>query len=326
MSSSFRGCFSSLEDSSPLKNGVPLFNTKQEALQWCEDVVKNCGSSNREYDARLMHCVTTFVGKQQLEKYLIPRVNGTTVRTFSTFTPSASDRDDFETRNVFAREARMVREIRDRLEGTVNEGFHKRLSAASTLNMLSYTFDHMRCGILVQIRDNAVVTFAPYVNDDYRNTWGDFLKTGFGSLEEYYEEKSKFYRREKYLPDPHEWWVNGNIVCNEMDVQMWGDNLLLPFKHMLEETCRKRRIPDCDFFFNKRDFPQLRNDLTEPYDFMFDERRRPLPKARQFGTLTPVVSFYTSPNFADLPVPTTEDWKGASVRPRRRPTCRTNDE
>lgn len=31
-----------------------------------------------------------------------------------------------------------------------------------------------------------------------------------------------------------------------------------------------KRIPDVEFFLNKRDHPQLKKTLTEPYDFIFD--------------------------------------------------------
>lgn len=38
---------------------------------------------------------------------------------------------------------------------------------------------------------------------------------------------------------------------------------------MLLELCRRRAIPDCEFFINKRDHPMLKLDLSEPYDFLF---------------------------------------------------------
>jgi hypothetical protein len=147
------------------------------------------------------------------------------------------------------------------------------------------------------------------------------LKTDPEPLERYYREKRDHYREENILKDPETWWANGNIICNEHDssrngnettTQWWGDNLLLPFKHMLEQVCAKREVPDVDFFFNKRDHPQLRTDPTlEPYDFMFDERNSKIPQDRQFPMLAPFLSFYCSPSFSDLPIPTVEDWKGA---------------
>lgn len=34
-----------------------------------------------------------------------------------------------------------------------------------------YLFHHMRCGILVVIRDKKLVVFAPFANKDYTNDW-----------------------------------------------------------------------------------------------------------------------------------------------------------
>lgn len=60
--------------------------------------------------------------------------------------------------------------------------------------------------------------FVPFVNKDYRNTWGDQLEvdSSDGSLERYYSEKRAMGSRlENYIQDKNEWWANGNIVCNE---------------------------------------------------------------------------------------------------------------
>jgi hypothetical protein len=60
----------------------------------------------------------------------------------------------------------------------------------------------------------------------------------------------------------------------------WGDQFLFQLKDMLAETCATREIPDCEFFINKRDYPQLKfhmnDDLSnagfpvEPYGFIYD--------------------------------------------------------
>jgi len=49
-------------------------------------------------------------------------------------------------------------------------------------------------------------------------------------------------------------------------------------KDMLAETCNNRTVPDCDFFINKRDYPQLKFNKevaggipVEPYGFIFDK-------------------------------------------------------
>jgi hypothetical protein len=53
-----RGAFSPGEDASLLSTGVPLFPNKEEAQQWCHQLL-NCPGSLRP---ELKHSVTTFVG------------------------------------------------------------------------------------------------------------------------------------------------------------------------------------------------------------------------------------------------------------------------
>ena len=108
---------------------------------------------------------------------------------------------------------------------------------------------------------------------------------------------------ENVLPK-NQWWANGNIICNVHDnilvsnpttttttnttttgnnkghnsdptsttsnlrqSQYWGDHFLFQLKDMFSEVCNSNRyIPDCDFFINKRDYPQLKyNDILGMY-------------------------------------------------------------
>ena len=293
----------------------------------------------------------------------------------------------------------------------LNLPIHRRLDMHSTLNTLKYLFHHMRCGILVMIRNNEVVVFCPFVNRDYRNNWKDVqrilrskakdenlsdnknmnadqdneevpalhVQAPNGQLKYYYSEKLKHYRRENILPDTAQWWANGNIICNEHEKsefevtaaagasleggnstatssqshsQYWGDHFLFQLKDMLCETCRLREMPDCDFFINKRDYPQLKvhtdsspgfeniatilpeTDSTkqtskmpilplvpgmpvEPYGFIFDRddrcKEQDIPLTRElYRNFAPIMSFYTSSRFADIPIPPSEDWEAAT--------------
>ena len=268
---------------------------------------------------------------------------------------------------------------------------HTRLNKHSTINTLKYLFFHMRCGIFVMIRNNSVAIFCPFVNKDYRNNWAEVdpegiglrLESQDGKISSYYAEKENHYRRENVLQDISEWWANGNIICNEHEKdpgqedrgfsnnrpggnsdttsQYWGDQFLFQLKDMLAETCRCRRVPDCEFFINKRDYPQLKvhegvqsssydvkieedeggsgspntydvmtmskgipkdpstlqpNAPVEPYGFIFDRDdtvpEQDLPLSRfVYSSYAPILSFYTSKRFADIPMPPSEDWESA---------------
>lgn len=200
------------------------------------------------------------------------------------------------------------------------------------MNTLHYLFFHMKCGIFVMIRNSKLRIFAPFVNSDYRNTWGERLTVeGDGTLTAYYAAKDGHYRREEIEPDMGKWWANGNIICNELSkpedkkrIQFWGDHFLSPLRDMLEEACRLRSLPDCEFFLNKRDYPQLKVNVdkgvpVEPYGFIFDkDDRNPdedvdLVPEHTFSTYAPIVSFYAAKpdRFSDIPWPSSEDWEGA---------------
>ena len=97
---------------------------------------------------------------------------------------------------------------------------------------------------------------------------------------------------------------------------------MLQLKDMLSETCRTRQVPDCDLFLNKRDYPQIKfneeqDKVVEPYGFIYDKNDRdpsqdvPLEETN-FRHYAPVLSFYTSERFADIPFPPSEDWEAAT--------------
>lgn len=193
--------------------------------------------------------------------------------------------------------------------------FHAHMPPGSVDNMLRYLFFHMRCGIYVMIRDNAVQMFVPFVNTRYVNNWSAAPAFKGLDVRGYYAQKQweTGFREERVMDDKQRWWANGNIVCNEPPVNAWGDHLLCQLKDMLDTTCARHRVPDVEFFINKRDYPQLRADYTEPYDFLFDVRGKPVTEER-FATLAPVFSFYVGAPFADLALPCSEDWECATGR------------
>lgn len=176
----------------------------------------------------------------------------------------------------------------------------------AVLNTLRYTFHHMRCGILVCVRNGKVRLIAPYAHAQYRNTFSHKLRFP-GGRDGYVAKKCGATRRppEDWLP-PEAWWINGGILCNVMPEGVWGPSHLEDLEAMLTAACAERTIPDCDFFLNKRDYPQLKRDGSEPYTRFTGETHL----AREsYLTYAPVLSFYGGSSFADVLMPLTEDWK-----------------
>ena len=102
-------------------------------------------------------------------------------------------------------------QVMKEIDVRLNYPFHKCTNLVSTWNTLQYLFYHMKCGIFVMIRGGSLRIFAPFVNSEYRNTWGDVIRLeGDNSLDSYYSKKSGLYREEITMT------VNGFSRSNAM--------------------------------------------------------------------------------------------------------------
>jgi hypothetical protein len=320
-----------LDETSKFPNGVPRFESRAECLEFMKNYNTYNGGSNPDIP-HLRHIFTTLINWDQVQKTLIPAMEQ--ARKEPSFakkipqdygnTPDDSSGNIFETTNS--------KSVVDAIQFRLNQPFHKCTTPASVLNTLKYLFFHMKCGIYVMIRNGKLRIFCPFTNADYRNSWSNALTIeGDGTLDRYYSQKAGLYREENVDPDMSKWWANGNIICNELTkdndkdkMQYWGDQFLSPLRDMLAEACNQRQIPDCEFFLNKRDYPQLKVNVergvpVEPYGFIFDKDDRDpdqdvdLVDEHKFTSYAPIVSFYAAAEdrFTDIPWPSSEDWEGA---------------
>lgn len=107
---------------------------------------------------------------------------------------------------------------------------------------------------------------------------------------------------------PHiQWYCNNGIyrydrVMSEYD---YGMNVM---KHMFDEF--HRHYPNILFtcFINKRDFPIVGKNQTEPYDAWFHGEHIPLRTSFKPSDAVKILSMTTSENHDDIPIPTYEDW------------------
>lgn len=326
-------------------NKVPRFNNSNEAIEFLKE---NCLIGSNPMEPSLQHSITTLTNWSQIEKVLIPKMyeydkkwerkhpNNCTI-TNNRFLNDNNNNGNVSEDDSLTSEPNSIK-VYKYLLSRVNLSIHTVLTQVSTFNTLNYLFHHMKFGILVMIRNNNLVIFSPFVNKDYTNTWGHFQNLIEGSFDKYYREKEQYYRDENIIQDKSKWWANGNIICNEDEKpnskssnQYWGDHFLFQLKDMIAETCQYRDVPDCDFFINKRDYPQLKfhkdkdvedGDIchgvpVEPYGFILDKNDRnpdeDVELSRQcYKSYAPILSFYTSDRFADIPLPPSEDWEAAT--------------
>jgi hypothetical protein len=336
--SEFRGIFGEKGDSlnwvnetSKFPNGVPRFESRAECLEFMRNYNKNNGGSNPDYP-QLRHIFTTLITWEQIQRILVPAIEK--ARKEPSFTKKVprdyGKQPNDASKNIY--EQTGGKAVVDAINFRLGQPFHKCTTPESVTNTMKYLFWHMKCGIYVMIRNGKIRIFCPFTNSDYRNTWGKNLTIeGDGTLDSYYTQKAGLYREENVEKDMSKWWANGNIICNELSkdddtskMQHWGDQFLSPLRDMLAEACRERQIPDCEFFLNKRDYPQLkvnveRGEPVEPYGFIFDKDDRDpaqdvdLAPEHKFKTYAPIVSFYAAAEdrFTDIPFPSSEDWEGA---------------
>ncbi|CAM9647333.1 unnamed protein product, partial [Hapterophycus canaliculatus] len=180
------------------------FDTKEDCKRFVREHCRE--GSNPDYPW-MQQIFTTLVTWRQLEQYLFPRLRDIwKTAPFRKASPLDPDR------NVFLRKAEASGEWP--LQGEVLTGVRKRLdlpfhgggadgsgrqqgfmSCASTENTLRYLFHHMRCGILVVIRDKRLAVFAPFANKDYTNDWDGALGVKEENLPDYYRKKEESYRK-----------------------------------------------------------------------------------------------------------------------------------
>jgi hypothetical protein len=273
-------------------NHVPRFDTKQQASDFTK---KHCTlrGSNPDHP-QLLHSISTLIDWNQIETHLIPKMQEYDLKyprkSFNEV--DLSHNRYYHAKELPEEDVKTEHKLHDYINSRLDLDVHQQLSMESRYNTLRYLFYHMKCGIYVMIRNNQVVIFCPFVNKEYVNTWGDVLPVDSkdGTVSTYLDEKGKVLHwkekdreqeKSKTLP-LNQWWANGNIICNQytdgsggISNQFWGDHFNFQLKDMFSQLCNERIVPDCEFFINKRDYPQLKynpihKEPVEPYGFIFN--------------------------------------------------------
>ena len=204
---------------------------------------------------------------------------------------------------------------------------YKKIDYISVSNTFDYMFNKFKKGIFVIINNNKLVVFLPFSNAFYKNNW---LKQTYFSqedkklLENPNIEKIK-YKLNKNIIDfmkkhniknkinfnREKWYANNCILRNEYPPYE-GELNINVIKDMLETLLIERNIPNVEFFLNDRDFPILKKDYTEPYNHLFDSDHIKIEKKYQFKKLCPIFSKSITDKYADILMPTNDDWIMAS--------------
>ncbi|CCV02395.1 putative tyrosine protein kinase [Armadillidium vulgare iridescent virus] len=195
-------------------------------------------------------------------------------------------------------------------------------SATSTMHTFQYLFHKFKKGIFVKILNNKVETFLPFSKHGFVNNWGHLMKQDpkFSSLPDFMRyisdetsnanDKHYRFRPEQVSKFPSQWYANNCLIRYEHPISE-GDTNVTILRHMFDELCSKRKIPDIEFFINRRDFPLLMKDkVSEPYFHIFG-KNYPMEETFQSKIqegIAPILSMCTSDLYSDIVIPTHEDW------------------
>lgn len=189
------------------------------------------------------------------------------------------------------------------------------IPATAVVDTFRYIFNKFKKGIFVKIKDGKVVVFLPFSKSKFINEWSSeiLIDPKFKSLDAFLQSitgKGYRYNNKTVNHDMSEWYANNCIVRYDVaygtQLPNEGDTNVGTVKHMLEELCANREIPDIEFFMNRRDFPILTRNGTEPYDGIWGNNK-PLV-SHNYDKYIPILSMCKTSNYADVLSPTHEDW------------------
>lgn len=197
------------------------------------------------------------------------------------------------------------------------EGY-KNLEATNILETFRYLFNKFKKGIFVKISNNILKVFLPFSNVNFVNEWSDNIKIDpkYTDLYSFLKYTNTMEGRTFYKNNVNEftntWYANNALVRYEYPIRESDTNISI-IKNMLEELCTNRRIPDIEFFINRRDFPLLTRNGTEPYFHIWNSLEKPLVSYK-YDKYVPILSMSKTDNFADILIPSHEDWSRVQVK------------
>ena len=187
---------------------------------------------------------------------------------------------------------------------------YKDISHQQILTTFRYIFNKFKKGIFLSIKNNKVSTFLPFSKAKFINEWSDQIRFENNNMMQFFKHICELEGRpfcERKINKIISRWYGNNCLVRYEFPQSENDTGVHHIKSMFEDLCASREIPDIEIFVNRRDFPLLKKDGTEPYDDIWDSHSKPLVSHR-YDKYLPILSSTTTSDFADIPIPTIDDW------------------
>ena len=204
--------------------------------------------------------------------------------------------------------------ITDEIKELMELNFYKNFNNKSVSNTFKYLFDNIGTGIFIQIKNNKLEMFVPFYNNEFENYYSDKLKIH----PKYNKNVSKMSKDKafsnnrnpnltKVINDKRKWGATNCFIWLESGRKI-NDLNYTEIYHMLQQLCKIYKVPDCEFFVNRKDTATLTKKLTEPFFHLFGKRNEPLRK-NKFDSYVPILSYSVTKDNADIPIPTPDDWE-----------------
>ncbi len=177
-------------------------------------------------------------------------------------------------------------------------------------NTLKYIFHKFKKGIFVHIKDNKIYKFVPFCKSNFINEFAHKLQYDPNEWKSWSDmfEHIKKYTNEKIVIEintKYGWWANNGLIRYEKPKYEYDVGIEYIY-NLITKCLEMNKIRDCTFFINKRDFPILKLDLTESYSSIWNIDT-PLV-SHCYNTYAPILSMTSSKGFADIPIPTWDDY------------------
>jgi hypothetical protein len=199
---------------------------------------------------------------------------------------------------------------------------YKDVKATAVINTFRYIFHKFKKGIFVKIVNNNLRVFLPFSKVHFNNEWAARMKVDpskYSNINDFlkFVAEQGGYKFRPYTVNQiiEEWYGNNCLIRSDLskDNQTGkffpteGDSNVGNVKNMLETLCANRKVPDIELFINRRDFPVITRDGTEPYNNIWDGTNIPLI-SHNYQKYIPILSMATADRYADIAIPTWEDW------------------
>lgn len=186
---------------------------------------------------------------------------------------------------------------------------YQNLDIKSVDNTFKYIFNKFKKGIFIKIKNRKLSVFLPFSKKNFVNEWSNLIEIPNNDLLSFIEKLQKNEKR-KFNPKSvnkfiDTWFSNNCLLRWEFPINE-GDTNIQCTSDFFHTLVKEREIPDIEFFVNRRDFPIIKRDQTEAYDHIFGDDTKLL--SHNYEKYSPILSMVGKNNYADIPIPTSEDW------------------